>query len=484
MRRLSLLLLAFTLVATPALAASKFVPNDPLFPRQWYVTQDRAFDLWGELPATLATVRVAIIDSGIDAGHPEFEGKIAEQKSFVGKSIADKQGHGTFVAGEIAAGIDNAQGIAGIAFPAELLIAKVVEPDGTIIPSVEAKAIRWAVAQGAQVINLSIGGLRDPIHSARDTRSSEELSAIEYARSQDVVVVAAVGNGDQAPATPWPFASYPAALPHVIGVSALAQDGSVPSFSNRDAIYNDIAAPGDEILSTFPRALTAERPACVDQGYSDCGTPEYRDAEGTSFAAPQVTAAAALLRAVRPELSADQVTALLEHTAVDATPANGCRRCGSSRDALSGWGRLDIAAALEAAESGDVPPADRYEANDDAGRSAYGVSGARRLLHATVDYWDDQVDVYSVKLRRGQRIGAVLRGPEGASLDLVLWKPGTRTVEGLTAALQNRRATYSSHAGPNQRFSYRARAAGWYYVEVKIAKPGYGSYSLRLTKIS
>src|SRR5207244_9704926 len=288
-----------------------------------------------DLPTDLPSVRVAVIDSGIDATHPEFAGKIAAEESFVGGSVADRQGHGTFVAGEIAAAVDNAQGIAGIAFPAELLIAKVVEADGTIAPSIEAKAIRWAVDQGAEVINLSIGGLRDPLHATRDTYSPLELSAIEYARSHDVVVVAAVGNGDQAPSMPWNYASYPAALPHVLGVSALAQDGSVPGFSNRDPIYNDLSAPGEAILSTFPRALTAERPGCADQGYSDCGTPEYRDAEGTSFAAPQVTAAAALLRAVRPDLTADQVAALLEHSAVDENPANGCRHCGPSRDPLS-----------------------------------------------------------------------------------------------------------------------------------------------------
>ena len=283
---------------------------------------------------------------------------------------------------------------------------------------------------------------------------------------------------------PWSYASYPAALPHVLGVSALAQDGSVPGFSNRDPIYNDISAPGDGILSTFPRVLTAERPACADQGYSDCGTPEYRDAQGTSFAAPQVSAAAALLRAVQPDLTADQVTALLEHWAVDENPANGCRHCGPSRDPLSGWGRLDIGAALQAADAGSFPAADRYEANDDAGRSAYTVFGSHRLLHATVDYWDDQVDVYRLKLREHQRLAGVVHGPEGSSLDLVLWKPGTKTVEGLSATLQNRRATYSSHAGPNQRFSYKARGAGWYYVEVKIVKPGYGAYALRLTKRS
>ena len=90
-------------------------------------------------------------------------GRIAAPQSFVGGGITDRQGHGTFVAGLIAAAADNGEGIAGIAFPAQLLIAKVVRSDGTISPEAEAKAIRWAADNGARVINLSLGGLRDPI---------------------------------------------------------------------------------------------------------------------------------------------------------------------------------------------------------------------------------------------------------------------------------------------------------------------------------
>ena len=67
-----------------------------------------------------------------------------------------------------------------------------------------------------------------------------------------VLVVAAVGNGDKAPHAPWEYANYPAALPHVIGVSAIAKDGTVPDFSNRDRVFNDIAAPGQDIFSTLP----------------------------------------------------------------------------------------------------------------------------------------------------------------------------------------------------------------------------------------
>lgn len=466
-----------------------FVPPDPLAVRQWYLTQVEAFDFWPEVPV-LPPVRVAVIDSGIDLEHPEFVGKIAAAKSFVGGSVADTQGHGTFVAGVIAAALGNSEGIAGIAFPAQLVIAKVVGDDGTISPENEARAIRWAVGQGADVINLSIGGVRDPIVSKRDTYSPLEQSAIEYAYHAGAVVVAAVGNGDQAPRTPWNYASYPAALPHVIGVSALAKDGSVPDFSNRDAVYNDIAAPGEGILSTFPRSLTADRPTCVDQGYSDCGPAEYRSAEGTSFAAPQVSAAAALLLSVKPELTPDQVSALIEHTAVDASAANGCPRCPLLRDSLAGWGRLDITAALQAL-GGPLPIADRYEANDSAGDGAATLWGRARTITATLDFWDDQIDVYRVKLHAGQRIWINLRGPERSEANLVLWKPGTERVEGgLSVSVQRMRAAQSRPVGPNERLVYRAQrptrtdagAGGWYYIEVKVATPGFGPYTLTFTK--
>ncbi len=299
------------------------MPNDPLVANQWYLTQNRSYDAWQDWQelAPLAPVRVAVIDSGIDGTHPELAPRIEAARSFVGGSAkTDTQGHGTFVAGLIAAGANDGVGIAGLAPSAGLLVAKVVTSTGTIPVEAEVKAIRWAVASGARVINMSLGGVRDPNDPSRDTYSRLEAEAIAYAVEQGVTVVAAVGNADQAPSQPWTYASWPAALPHVLGVSALARNGASPLFSNRDAVYNDIAAPGQEILSTFPLPLTALRPACPDQGYSSCGPAEYQEAEGTSFAAPQVSAAAAALLATLPELTSDQVVAVLERSAVDAAP--------------------------------------------------------------------------------------------------------------------------------------------------------------------
>jgi subtilisin family serine protease len=483
-RRIALVLAAAALLApAAALGISGFVPTDPLAAKQWHLSSIRAFDYWPELPTTLPPIRVAIIDSGLDLDHPEFVGRVAEAQGFVGGDVTDRDGHGTFVAGLIAAALDNGQGVAGIAFPAQLLIAKVVRSDGTISPIAEAKAIRWAVERGAQVINLSLGGLRAPRDRRLDTFSPLERDAIDYAYSHGVVLVAAVGNGDQAPKSPWDFASYPAALPHVLGVSALAPDGSVPSFSNRDQNFNDIAAPGVGIVSTLPRAITATRPTCPDQGYSTCGPPMFRQAEGTSYAAAQVSAAAALLLATRPTLSPDQVTWLLERSANDVSAATGCSRCLLQRDPYSGWGELDVAAALTAL-SGPLPPPDRYEGNDDAGSRAFSLYGRSIDISATLDFWDDQIDVYRVRLKKGQTVSVSLRGPAGTDANLVLWRPGTRHVEGLSPKLQARRVTQSTRGGSNENFLHRAREEGWYYVEVKLATAGagFGGYRLHIAK--
>jgi subtilisin family serine protease len=480
-RAAALVLAGALLVPAAVRAAGAFQPTDPLVPRQWYLDQDRAFDYWLEAPS-LSPVRVAVVDSGIDGGHPEFAGRIAKWKSFVGGSaLVDTAGHGTFVAGEIAAATDNGEGIAGMVPSAELLIAKVVNVDGEVPLRAEVEAIRWAADNGAQVINLSLGGVRDPLDPKQDAYSPLEQAAVDYAYSKGAVVVAAVGNGPQSPATPWPYAHYPAALPHVIGVAALAADGSVPRFSNRDALYVDVAAPGKGVFSTLPRAITGERPACPDQGYSSCGTKEFTRSEGTSFAAPQVTAAAALLLATNPGLRPEQVTALIERSAVDVNPATGCADCRYGRDRFTGWGRLDVSAALDLLDRGVLVPIDRFESNDDAGPWARALWGRHQAVEATLDFWDDHVDVYRVKLRKGERLFARLTLPKRADVSLRLWKPGTKSVESLRSP-QSFRAAQSSRIGLQERLGYRAPRTGWYYLEARLASPGASPYTLSLAK--
>ena len=133
MRRAALAALAVGL-ALPGVAGARpaYTPPDPLASRQYYLAQDHAFDAFGDTLPTLNPVRVAIVDSGLDGSHPEFpRSRIYAARSFVGGSaLTDEQGHGTFVAGEIAANLDTV-GIVGIAYTSQLLIAKVVKPDGS-----------------------------------------------------------------------------------------------------------------------------------------------------------------------------------------------------------------------------------------------------------------------------------------------------------------------------------------------------------------
>ena len=454
-------------------------PNDPLAAKQWHLETNRAFD-W-DPPSVLAPVLVAVIDSGIDGEHPEFEGRIAGHASFVeGSALVDGDGHGTFVAGLIAASTNNEIGIAGMAPSAELLVAKVVERNDLIDVEAEVRAIRWAVRRGARVINMSLGGARDPRNPDRDAFSQLEADAIGWAHGRGVLVVAAVGNNTETPPRPWPFASYPAALPHVLGVSAIARDGSVPAFSHRDKIYNDIAAPGVGIVSTFPRDLTADAPECLEQGYSLCAPEDFRKGQGTSFAAPQVTAAAAVLLSLRPRLRPEQVTALLTGTARDVRPATGCRACALRRDALSGWGRVDVTEAVRETLTDRFPPRDRLEPNDDAGPKAKRLWGATSRVQATLDFWDDQSDVYAIQLKRRQPVYVSVRGPGGTDTNLILWKPGTRRVDDLASLRMVVRQ--SAKPGPREWLAYRAPKAGLYYVQVKLGSRGSGRYRLTIVK--
>jgi hypothetical protein len=223
------------------------------------------------------------------------------------------------------------------------------------------------------------------------------------------------------------------------------------------------------------------RPSCADQGFSDCGGPDYFNAEGTSFAAPQVSAAAAMLFAVDPALASSQVAAILEQSADDVNAANGCSQCTAGHDRFSGWGRLDVARAI-AALQGPLPAPDKYEPNDDAGTQATQMWGKTIPVSATLDYYDDPIDVYKVALGPGEQLKAKLAASwTGADVNLVVWRPGTTTVLGSQAKPQLR-AAQSVAAGAVQHLTYRSKVRGWYYVEVKAAAPGSGPYTLTLTK--
>ena len=299
-------------------------------------------------------------------------------------------------------GVDNTVGIAGMAPSAELLIAKVVDGSDLIDVEAEAKAIRWAVRArraGDQPeprrpsrparprprhVLAARGGMRSPRPTARASWSSPRS-----------------GSEHGTPSQPWPYASYPAALPHVLGVSALARDGSVPVFSNRDKIYNDIAAPGAGIISTMPldadgavqgvprAGLLELRARRVPQGRGDLLRCSAGEPPPPRFCSPFRPGPASRAG----DRAADRDRARRQR----ARPA--ARRAPPRRDALHGLGPTRRHRRAEALLSGVTAAARPVRAERRRRRRRGALWGRTKRIEATLDFWDDQNDVYAIRLR-------------------------------------------------------------------------------------
>ncbi|MFI1195829.1 type VII secretion-associated serine protease mycosin [Micromonospora sp. NPDC020750] len=250
--------------------------------------------------ATGAGITVAVIDSGVDRGHPQLAGRVLDGADFLdpgGDGSRDCAGHGTGVASVIAAVPRAGVAFQGLAPHARILPVRVSEQQvvegreagRTVGATAFAQAIRWAVDHDADVLNLSLVLYVD--HPA-------VRAAVRYAVDRDVVVVAAAGNLHDG-GNPRP---YPAAYDGVLGVGAIGPDGRRADFSQAGP-YVDLVAPGGEVLTAGP------------------GQGHHR-VEGTSYAAPFVAATAALVREYRPELTAAQVTQRIVATA-DPAPGDG-----------------------------------------------------------------------------------------------------------------------------------------------------------------
>jgi membrane-anchored mycosin MYCP len=245
-----------------------------------------------------AGVTVAVLDSGVDA-NPQFGNRVAVGQDFAGEDFgvpqdADCVGHGTSVASIIAAAPEAGISFSGVAPEATILSIKITNSDefhGTMMPF----AIRDAVALGANVINLSLA----------TTNTPALRSAVGFALAHNVVVVAAAGNDDPDSGV-GPF--YPAAYPGVLSVGAIAEDGSLASFSDRHTPVT-VTAPGVNVTSAYPGTF----PDAYNPGDN-----------GTSFATAFVSGVAALVRSRFPSLSAAQVAARIEATADGAAgPGTG-----------------------------------------------------------------------------------------------------------------------------------------------------------------
>ena len=266
------------------------VPNDPELNEQYSLEMIQAFEAWSLSKGE--GILIAVIDTGIDIHHEEFVGRIsplsynAVTKQVGLEHVIDDEGHGTMVAGVIAANQDNNVGISGIAPLSELLVVKANIPGlGQFRHEVIAEAIEYSVAQGAQIINLSLGG---PFASP----AMEE--ALEHARSQGVIVVASSGNYNST------FPVYPAFFASTISVGAVNENRERASFSS----YNrnvDVTAPGDNIYTTM-----------LDNNYGSIS--------GTSFSAPYVAGTIALLLDYFDDASMDDIFNRLFLTSEDLGP--------------------------------------------------------------------------------------------------------------------------------------------------------------------
>jgi len=304
-------------VATP-----KAITNDPHFSyNQWGLWQIRFDDIAAAVLPTSAPT-VAVVDTGVDYTHPDLLNKVTNGPDYYDGDMdpKDTTGHGTHVAGIIAAINNNNLGVAGVSGSSKILAVRVGTESGIPTFAGAAGIVYASDAVGVKVINLSWGGAYADPHIG---------DAVAYAATKGILVVAAAGNED----TTDPM--YPASCPGVLSVGATyAEWYTWPWPDLKATISNygstvDIAAPGVEIISTTP------------VGGSLFYDPSYDYSDGTSMASPFVAGAAALVRGKWPTMTAQQVSDLLVSTSAKPIPPDGGGHAFGS-----GVGRLDLYAAF------------------------------------------------------------------------------------------------------------------------------------------
>ncbi len=328
--------------------------NDPGYYDQAHILTSRLPVAW-EVTKGSTSLDIAILDTGVDLDHPDLDGRLVTGTDVVNNdnNPMDDEGHGTMVAGIAAAETNNGLGVAGAAWNARIMPVKVLGLDGSGTDGDIAEGIVWAVDHGAEVINLSLGG---------PGSSSALESAVAYATSHNVVVVAASGNeGTSEP-------SYPGAIPDVVTVGATTLDGDLVSFSNYGS-WVDLVAPGTEIVSTMLEAGPTEA---------------YGIGDGTSFSAPIVAGVALLVRAKNPTWTPAQIASRITLSASD--------RGADGIDDSYGHGLLDAYGAVGGRSAGSppIPGNDVNEPNDVADRATDVVPNLRSTISPEGD-----VDWYS-----------------------------------------------------------------------------------------
>lgn len=340
-RTLPAILLALALA--PALTqASPDTPNDPQFGDQWALQQVGAQCAWGVTTGS-ADVTVAVVDSGVDLNHPDLVDRLrSDGRDFVDgdDDPSDENGHGTNVAGIVAATLDNNEGIVGLAPGVRILPIRVMNARGAGSDRAIARGVRYAADKGAQVINLSLGA---SLTIDADTVSEQVTSAIRYAQSKGSLVIVAAGND---------FLPLENAIvgdnPDVVVVAATDNNDIKAEFSNSGP-WVSVAAPGVHILSTMPTYdvyLTSQVPR--DERFQK----GYDYMSGTSQATPFVSALAALLFSAHPDWDWRQVEAALKEYVVDISAQNATL----AEKGYLGSGRIDACQALSVSTAAAPTP--------------------------------------------------------------------------------------------------------------------------------
>lgn len=318
--------------------APVFTPNDPRYPEQWHFSAVHAPAAWDL--STGSGVTVAVLDSGVSQGADlacqTFVGEYNAVTGATGSgAAADTNGHGTHVAGTVAQCTSNGLGVAGLAFDAALMPIKVSDASGAIPFGAVAMGVYWAVGNGADVINMSLGV---QCSDTWPTCSSSMLDdAMAYAVREDVVLVAATGNEGTN------VISYPANHPNVIAVGAVDRNLDHTWYSNTGCGIS-VTAPGGDTAADSDNNGHGDG---VLQETIQGGVWDYYYFQGTSMASPHVAGAAALLRAHVPAAGAPEIQAALENTAQD--------RGASGFDPVYGYGVIHVFDALKALQAGVTP---------------------------------------------------------------------------------------------------------------------------------
>jgi subtilisin family serine protease len=264
----------------------------------------------------VADVVIAVVDTGVDLTHPDLRNKVVGPGyDFVNNDAdaTDDNGHGTMVAGIAAAETDNYEGIAGVAWNSKILPVKVLNAAGTGSSSGIANGILWAADRGAQVFNLSFGA------PARDNAVED---ALKYAfETKGAFIAAAAGNDNTA-------VYYPAAYDrYVCAVAATDYNDLRATWSNFGAEI-DVAAPGANIISTYPVAMADKFPPYIWQ-------------DGTSLASAHVAGLAALIKGIKPTLTPAEIMNVIRYSADDVNSS-----IYPGQDIFVGYGRINMEKAL------------------------------------------------------------------------------------------------------------------------------------------